>query len=92
MGRVWAGFFDTRTRPTGLDLRPKPDPIINRFFFAGPKPTPSGPVQPLLPSIQKPNPIQSLNNNNNNNKLQLQKSQPQTVSITNINRNTNHTH
>ena len=43
-GRVRAGFFHTRARPAGLDPRPKPGPIVNGFFFAGPRPTPPGPA------------------------------------------------
>ena len=49
-GQVRAGFLHTRTRLAGQDLRPGPGPIINRVFFSGPRPAPSGlagPVQPL---------------------------------------------
>ena len=43
-GRVRAGFFHTRARPAGLDLRPEPGPISKRIFFAGPRPAPPGPA------------------------------------------------
>lgn len=33
--RVWAGFLHALTRPSGLNLRPRPGPIINRIFFPG---------------------------------------------------------
>ena len=43
-GRVRAGFFHTRARPASLDPRLEPGPISKRIFFAGPRPTPPGPV------------------------------------------------
>ena len=34
-GRVWAGFFHTRTRLAGQDLWPGPGPFIKQIFFLG---------------------------------------------------------
>ena len=45
-GRVWAGFFYTRSQPAGLDLSPGPDPFIKWIFFPGPRPASQGPFRP----------------------------------------------
>ena len=45
-GWVRARFLYTQARPTGQDPQPRPDPIINRIFFPGPRPAPPGPVGP----------------------------------------------
>ena len=55
MGRVRGGFFDTRTRPAGLPLLPRPGPFIKRVFFLAPYPPHwafAGPVQPFLGLIR----------------------------------------
>ena len=46
-GRVRAGFFHTRTRPTGQDPWPEPDSFTKRIFFPGPGPAPTGPAGPV---------------------------------------------
>ena len=51
-GRVWAGFFHTRTRPVGQDRRPRLDQFTKRVFFSGlnlPLSGPTGPVKGLGP-------------------------------------------
>ena len=52
--RVRAEFLHTRTRLAGLDPRPRPGPIINRVFFLGPRPAPSGPAGPRAPFSLQP--------------------------------------
>ena len=47
-GRVWAGFFHTRTRPAGQDPWPRPGPFRVPGFFLGPGPAPVGPYGPHL--------------------------------------------
>ena len=48
-GRVRVGFSHIRTRPAGLLSKLKPSPINKRVFYAGPRPTPSGPTGPAQP-------------------------------------------
>ena len=47
-GRVWAGFFHTRTQPTGQDPWPGPAPFRVPGFFPGPEPALAGPHGPRL--------------------------------------------
>ena len=54
-GRVRAGFFHTRTRPAGQDLRPEPDPSTKRVFFPRPGPAPAGLRGPRGPCPARPN-------------------------------------
>ena len=57
MGRVWAGFLYTRTRPADQDSQPEPGPIINRIFFFGAQIRPVGPrlkiIHPEIRTIPK---------------------------------------
>ena len=48
MGWVRAGFFHTRTRPTGQDLWPGPGPFRVPGFFSGPGLAPAEPRGPHL--------------------------------------------
>ena len=52
MGRVWAGFLYTRTRPADQDSQPEPGPIINRIFFWGPNPPRRAPAENHTPRNQ----------------------------------------
>ena len=57
IGRVWAGFFHTRTRPAGQNPQPGPGPFTKRFFFGTwthpHEPHPSWLVQPKIRNKKK---------------------------------------
>ena len=48
-GWVRVGFFHIQTRPAGILSKPKHGPINKRVFYAGPRPTPPGPMGPTQP-------------------------------------------
>ena len=52
MGRVWVGFFHTRTRPARQDPWPGPAPFRVPGFFPGPRPAPTGPHGPRGPRLE----------------------------------------
>ena len=47
MGRVWAGFLNTRTQPANLSQKPEPTLFNKRVFFLRPRLAMSGPVGPV---------------------------------------------